>query len=160
MSRGFFKVTAKGNVGTDIDVNHLPSGDLVINFSMAASEYYKDANGNRVERTEWFKITAYRKTAELINEMVQKGTELYLEGKLVNSKWQDQQGNDRKATEIIATSFDVLRRGKERPMADAQPQDQHRQPQGQYQSAPQNNGYMQPPARTSQQNNHSYSNNY
>ena len=159
MSRGFFKVTAKGNVGTDIDVNHLPSGDLVINFSMAASESYKDANGNKVERTEWFKITAYRKTAELINEMVQKGTELYLEGKLVNSRWQDLQGNDRKATEIIASSFDVLRRGKERPLADAQSQGQN-QSQEQYPSAPQNNGYMQPPARTPQQSNHSYSNNY
>lgn len=151
MSRGFFKVIAKGNVGSDIDVGNLPSGDMVVNFSMAASEWYKDAQGNKVERTEWFKMTAYRRTAELINEMVQKGTELYLEGKLINSKWQDQHGNDKKTPEVIVSSFEVLRRGKERPLADAQPQGQY-QSQGQYPAAPQNNGYMQPPARQQQNN--------
>lgn len=114
MSRGYFKVQAKGNIGSDIEMNTLPTGNTVVNFSMAATEAYTNSKGERIENTTWMRVTAYRQTADLLVQLAQKGTELLIDGKLSVSKWQDKNGNSRESTEIIVDSFDVLRRGKER----------------------------------------------
>lgn len=147
MSRGFIKVTAKGNLG-GIEARYLPSGDAVVNFSLASTSTYTDNAGQKVENTTWLKGVAYRKTAELMAELLQKGSEIFLEGKLSVNKWQDQQGNNRETTEVIVDSFELLSRGKQQaanqPQAGNQQHDSGHHQQGNgYQQAPQGNNQRQ-----------------
>lgn len=129
MSRGFIKVTAKGNLGS-VEFNTLPSGDRVANLSLAATNSYTDKSGQKQESTTWVRLVGYKKTAELLEQLVQQGTELLVEGNLSVNKWEDQNGNNRETTEIVVSSFEVLRRGKERE--DAQQQGYNNQQQQGY----------------------------
>lgn len=138
MSRGFIRVQSKGNIGK-IELHALPSGDPVVNFSLACTEIFNDRNGARKEETQWLRCVAYRKTAELIFSLVEAGTELLLDGKLKNRKWQDQNGHNRETTEIVVDSFDVLRRGKQR---DEQNQQQGYQQNAQSQHGHRNNNHQ------------------
>ncbi|MBT0587974.1 single-stranded DNA-binding protein [Alteromonas oceanisediminis] len=142
MSRGFIKVIAKGNIG-QLEAKNLQSGDLVVNFSLASTSAYTDNNGQKVENTTWLKGVAYRKTAELISNLLQKGSEIFLEGKLNVCKWQDQQGNNRETTEVVVDSFELLSRGKQ--------QAANQQQSAGYQQAQQTNSHppqnQQPVAR-------------
>ena len=107
-SRGVNKVILVGNLGNDPEVRYMPNGDAVANLSIATSESWKDKQGQLQEKTEWHKLTAYRKLAEIIGEYVKKGSRLYVEGKLQTRKWQDQQGNDRYTTEVIISEMQML----------------------------------------------------
>ena len=123
-SRGVNKVILVGNLGNDPEVRYMPNGEAVANLSIATSESWKDKQGQLQERTEWHKLTAYRKLAEIIGEYVKKGSRLYVEGKLQTRKWQDQQGNDRYTTEVIISEMQMLGGNENKGAGSAQQQSQ------------------------------------
>lgn len=107
--RGINKVIILGNVGQPPEIRYLPNGGAVANFTIATSETWKDKNsGEKQEKTEWHRCTAYRKLAEIIGEYVIKGSKVYVEGKLQTRKWQGQDGQDRYTTEIIVYEMQML----------------------------------------------------
>lgn len=107
-SRGVNKVILVGNLGTDPEVRYMPNGNAVANLSLATSESWKDQQGQLQERTEWHRLTMYRRLAEVAGEYLKKGSQIYVEGKLQTRKWQDQQGQDRYTTEIIVDQMQML----------------------------------------------------
>ena len=109
MARGVNKAILVGRVGKDPEVRHTQSGMAVAGFSLATSEQWKDKNtGEKQEKTEWHNITAFGKLAEIINQYVTKGMELYVEGSIKTEKWQDRDGNDRYTTKIMARDIQML----------------------------------------------------
>lgn len=109
------KVILVGNVGTDPEIRYLEGGVAVANFSLATSESYKNKNGERVEQTEWHRIVLWRGLAEVVEKYVKKGTQLYIEGRLQTRSWEDQNGNKRFTTEIVADNMKMLSRKSDRP---------------------------------------------
>jgi single-strand DNA-binding protein len=107
-SRGVNKVIVVGNLGNDPEVRYMPNGNAVANLSIATSESWKDQQGQQQERTEWHRVTMYRRLAEIAGEYLKKGSQVFIEGKLQTRKWQDQQGNDRYTTEIIADNMQMM----------------------------------------------------
>lgn len=108
-SRGVNKVILIGNLGQDPEVRYLPNGGAVCNISVATSETWKDKNtGEQQERTEWHRVVMFRRLAEIAGEYLKKGSKVYLEGKLQTRKWQDQQGQDRYTTEVVADEMQML----------------------------------------------------
>ena len=113
MSRGINKVTIVGNLGQDPETKALPSGSYVTNISVATSESWKDKQtGQQQERTEWHRIVFFNRLAEIAGEYLKKGSQVYIEGKLQTRKWQDQNGQDRYTTEIVANEMQMLGGGK------------------------------------------------
>ncbi|MFY7697695.1 MAG: single-stranded DNA-binding protein [Legionella sp.] len=109
MARGINKVILVGNVGTDPDVRYLPNGNAATTLSIATSESWKDKQtGEKQERTEWHRVVCFNRLGEIAGEYVRKGSKLYVEGSLRTRKWQDQQGQDRYTTEVIATDIQML----------------------------------------------------
>lgn len=120
MARGINKVIIVGNLGADPDTRYMPSGDAVTNFSVATSESWKDKQtGEQKERTEWHRISTFRRLAEIAAEYLRKGSQVYIEGKLQTRKWQDKDGNDRYTTEIVGRDMQMLggRPGGDAPAA-------------------------------------------
>jgi len=107
-SRGINKVILIGNLGEDPEVRYSQAGVAIANLSVATSESWKDQQGQVQQRTEWHKVSMYRRLAEIAGEYLKKGSEVYLEGKLQTRKWQDQQGNDRYTTGIIVDQLQML----------------------------------------------------
>ena len=108
-SRGINKVILIGNLGQDPEVRYMPNGGAVCNITVATSETWKDKNtGEQQERTEWHRVVMFRRLAEIAGEYLKKGSKVYLEGKLQTRKWQDQQGQDRYTTEIVADEMQML----------------------------------------------------
>lgn len=113
-----------GRLGKDPEVKYLSSGDAVVNFSIACSDDYKDKSGNKVEQTNWINIIAYRKLAEIINQYTHKGSKVFVSGKQVTRKWQDQNGQDRYSTEIVANELLMLdSRDNQQPAQDSHNQE-------------------------------------
>lgn len=109
MSRGVNKVIIVGNLGQDPEVKALPSGSYVTNISVATSESWKDKQtGQQQERTEWHRIVFFNRLAEIAGEYLKKGSQVYIEGKLQTRNWQNQNGQDRYTTEIIANEMQML----------------------------------------------------
>lgn len=103
------KVILVGNLGADPDINFLPSGEAVVNFSLATSLRRKAKDsGERVTETEWHRITCYGKLAERASELLKKGRQTYIEGRLRTRKWQDKEGVTRYTTEILANDFQLV----------------------------------------------------
>lgn len=100
---GVNKAILVGNVGQDPDIRFTGEGNAVANLSLATSEKYKGET-----HTEWHKLVAFRKTAELIQQYVKKGTRLYIEGKIQTRKWEDKEGNNRYTTEIVVNNMQFL----------------------------------------------------
>lgn len=108
-SRGINKVILVGNLGNDPEHRVLPSGGNVTNISIATSETWKDKQtGQAQERTEWHRVVFFNRLAEIAAEYLRKGSKVYVEGSLRTRKWQDQSGNDRYSTEIIANEMQML----------------------------------------------------
>ena len=107
-TKGVNKVILVGNLGNDPEVRYMPNGNAVANLSLATSESWKDQQGQVQERTEWHRLTMYRRLAEIAGEYLRKGSQIYVEGKLQTRKWQDQQGQDRYTTEIIVDQMQML----------------------------------------------------
>ncbi|MCW8109837.1 single-stranded DNA-binding protein [Alteromonas ponticola] len=107
-NRGVNKVILVGHLGNDPEVRYMPNGNAVANLSLATSESWKDQQGQVQEKTEWHRLTMYRRLAEIAGEYLKKGAQIYVEGKLQTRKWQDQQGQDRYTTEIIVDQMQML----------------------------------------------------
>lgn len=97
------KVMLVGRLGADVVLKFTQDGQPVASFSIATDESYNDQNGNKVQKTEWHKIVCYKKLAENCANYLHKGSLAYIEGKLTTRKWQDQQGQNRYTTEIVAS---------------------------------------------------------
>lgn len=153
------KVILVGNVGMDPEVRAMEGGVKVARLRLATTERYRDRQSNEnKEHTEWHTITLWRGLAEVVDNYVRKGSQIYVEGRLRTREWTDQQGNKRYTTEILADTMNLLGRRPEgqvsdnsgtytaspRPAASAQPA----QPQYQQPSAPtyQQPTYQQPAA--------------
>ena len=109
MARGINKVILIGNLGQDPEVKYMPNGGAVTNVTIATSESWKDKNtGEQKENTEWHRVVFFRRLAEIAGEYLKKGSKVYIEGKLQTRKWQDQSGNDRYTTEIVANEMQML----------------------------------------------------
>src|SRR5210317_2058833 len=108
-SRGINKVILVGNLGNDPEHRMLPSGGAVTNISIATSEAWKDKNtGQQQERTEWHRVVFFNRLAEIAAEYLRKGSKVYVEGSLRTRKWQDQSGQDRYTTEVVANEMQML----------------------------------------------------
>ena len=119
MSRGVNKVILVGNVGKDPEIKYTASGAAIANFTLATAESWNDKKtGEKVEKTEWHRLVAFQRLAEIIGEYVVKGSQVYIEGKLQTRKWQDSNGQDRWTTEIVANDMQMLG-GK--PQAESKP---------------------------------------
>lgn len=108
MAGGINKVILVGNLGQDPEVRYMPNGNAVANIRIATSESWKDQQGQRQERTEWHSVVMFRKLGEIAGQYLKKGSKVYIEGKLQTRKWQDQNGNDRYTTEIVADQMQML----------------------------------------------------
>jgi single-strand DNA-binding protein len=109
MARGVNKVIIVGNLGSDPEVRYMPNGGAVATLSVATSETWKDKqSGDRQERTEWHRVVCFNRLGEIAGEYLRKGAKVYLEGSLRTRKWQDQQGQDRYTTEIVANEMQML----------------------------------------------------
>ena len=109
MSRGVNRVIIIGNVGQQPESKTLPSGGQVANLSLATSESWNDKqSGQKQERTEWHRVVFFNRLAEIVTEYVKKGSKIYVEGKLQTRKWQDNDGQDRYTTEIVASQMQML----------------------------------------------------
>lgn len=120
-----------GNVGQEIEMRFTASGSAVANLSLGVSDDYKDKTGKKVEQTNWIRVVAFGKLAEIIGEYLKKGSKIYISGKQVTRKWQAQDGSDRYSTEIVAEQMQMLdsrndngnqNEAPARPPQNAQPQ--------------------------------------
>lgn len=99
---------AIGNVGQDPQVRYTQAGMAVATFSLACNESWKDESGEKQEKTEWLRCTAWGKLAEIVNEFVKKGASLYISGRLSTRKWTDKQGVERYTTEVVVSQMLML----------------------------------------------------
>lgn len=97
-----------GNLGKDPETRYMSNGDAVTNITVATTDTWKDKNGEKQEKTEWHRVTFYRKLAEIADEYLKKGQSVYIEGRLETRKWDDKNGIERYTTEIIASDMKML----------------------------------------------------
>jgi single-strand DNA-binding protein len=110
MSGGVNKVILIGHLGADPSMRYTQSGTPVAQFNMATTERYNDRNGERQERTEWHRVVVWSKLAEICNQYLKKGKQVYIEGRLQTRQWEDQSGNKRYTTEVVANQMQMLGR--------------------------------------------------
>lgn len=110
MSKGTVnKVILIGRLGKDPDVRYMPSGDAIANISLATDSSWKDRNtGQMQEATEWHRVAFFGRLGEIAGQYLRKGSRAYIEGRIRTRKWQDQSGQDRYTTEIIADQLQLL----------------------------------------------------
>ncbi|MFC0179673.1 single-stranded DNA-binding protein [Thorsellia kenyensis] len=105
-SRGVNKVILLGNLGADPEVRFMANNDPVATLSLATSETWRDKNtGENREKTEWHRVVVFGKLAEIAQQYLKKGSQVYVEGQLQTRKWQDQQGVERYTTEIVISGY-------------------------------------------------------
>lgn len=102
------KVILVGRLGQNPELRNTPGGAAVTNFSVATNESWNDKNGQKQERTEWHRVVVWGKLAELCQQYLQKGRQVYLEGRLQTRQWQDKDGQTRYTTEIQAQTVQFL----------------------------------------------------
>ena len=109
MAKSVNKVILIGNLGKDPELRYTPSGTAVASFSLATNERYKDKEGNWQDRTEWHKIVAWQRLAEIAGEYLKKGRTCYIEGRLQTRSWDDKESGQKKySTEIVASDLVLL----------------------------------------------------
>ena len=109
MSNGVNKVILIGNLGQKPEMRYTATNSAVANLSIATTESWKDReSGEMRDKTEWHKVVFFGKPAETIEKYLDKGSKIYVEGKLQTRKWQDKDGNDRWTTEIVGNQFNFL----------------------------------------------------
>lgn len=100
------RVILLGNVGADPEIRRTQAGKPIANIRLATSESWRDANGERKEKTEWHTVVCFNEgLCKVIENYVKKGSKIYIEGALQTRKWQDQSGNDRYSTEVVLQGF-------------------------------------------------------
>jgi single-strand DNA-binding protein len=111
MGRGINKAVIVGTLGKDPEIKYAANGNAVVNISVATNESWKDRQtGEAQERTEWHRIVMFGKLGEIASQYLKKGSQAYFEGKIKTSKWQDDNGNDRYSTQIVANEMEMLGR--------------------------------------------------
>ena len=105
---GVNKVILVGNLGRDPETRHLENGRAVTNFPLATSETYKTKEGERVTKTEWHNVVLWTPLAEIAEKYLNKGSQVYIEGKLTTRQWDDKDGNKRYTTEVVAREMTLL----------------------------------------------------
>lgn len=103
-----------GRLGRDPELKYTQSGMPVTSLTVATDESYMDRDGNRVDRTEWHRVSVFQKAAENCAQYLSKGSLVYVEGRIQTRKWQDQQGQDRYSTDIVANTVRFLDRKSDR----------------------------------------------
>ena len=154
------KVILIGNVGQDPEIRYtgdVNNGTKVATFRVATTERYRDRTGNLQEHTEWHSIVVWRNTADVVEKYVKKGTQVYIEGRLRSRSWDDQNGNKRYVTEIVADTLQLLGRKPEGQQGGYHGAGQPQQPtyqqpgvQQAYQPSYQQPAYPQQPMHTVQ----------
>lgn len=107
MANGINKVILIGNLGADPEVKHLESGNAVANLPIATTEYYRDKDGNRQERTEWHRIVLWRRLAEIAEQYLHKGDQIYIEGRLQTRSY-EKDGVTKYITEVVGNNMTML----------------------------------------------------
>lgn len=115
MSRGMNKVMIIGNLGRDPEMRYTPSGRPVTTFSVATTRSWHSADGERHEDTEWFNVVAWGNLAEICNNYLHKGQQVYVEGRLQTRRWEDSEGNKHFAIELVAREMIMLGDRKDMP---------------------------------------------
>jgi single-strand DNA-binding protein len=113
---GVNKVILVGNLGADPEVKYLSNGTTVANFRIATTENRVSRSGEKTALTEWHRIVAFGRLAEICGEYLNKGKQVYIEGRLRTRSWEDKEGNKRSTTEIVAARMQML--GAPGPSAD------------------------------------------
>jgi single-strand DNA-binding protein len=150
MARGVNKVILVGTCGQDPETRYLPNGNAVTNLSLATSEQWTDKQtGQKVEKTEWHRVSLFGKVAEIAGEYLRKGSQVYIEGKLQTREW-EKDGIKRYITEIVVDMQGTMQLLGGRPEGgDAAPRQQRPAPERQQpaprQPAPQQNQQAAPP---------------
>jgi len=109
MARGINKVILIGNLGADPEVRYTPAGSAVANLRLATSDSWRDKQtGEMQDRTEWHRVICFNRLGEIAGEYLRKGSKVYIEGRIQTRKWQDNTGNDRYTTEIVASEMQML----------------------------------------------------
>ena len=109
MARGINKVILIGNLGADPEIRYAASGGAIANVRLATAESWRDKeSGEQQERTEWHRVVFFGRTAEVVEQYLRKGSQIYVEGRLQTRKWQDRDGNDKYTTEIVANEMQML----------------------------------------------------
>lgn len=106
------KVILIGNLGVDPEVRYTQGGQAVANFRIACNDTWTDKSGQKQERTEWMRIVAWGKTAELCGEYLQKGRQVYIEGRLQTREWTDKENRKQWTTEVVANQVVFLGSGQ------------------------------------------------
>jgi single-strand DNA-binding protein len=110
---GLNKVILIGNLGRDPELRYTASGQAVANFTLATTESIPKKDGGREDRTEWHRIVAWGKLAEICGEYLAKGRQIYVEGRIQTREWEDRDGNKRWTTEVVARNMQMLGRRSE-----------------------------------------------
>ncbi|MBW8010044.1 MAG: single-stranded DNA-binding protein [Chloroflexi bacterium] len=108
MARGLNKVMLIGNLGRDPEMRYTPSGRPVTTFSLATNRTWKTTDGERRNETEWFNIVAWGSLAEICNKYLNKGRQVYVEGRLQTRRWEDDDGNKHQNIEVVAKEMVML----------------------------------------------------
>jgi single-strand DNA-binding protein len=120
--RGVNKVILVGNLGRDPEIRYTRDGTAVANLNLATTDTWNDANGQKQERTEWHRVVAWGKLAEIAKEYLGKGRQVYIEGRLQTRSWEDKDGNKRYTTEVRADQMLMLGgRGGDSPARESGP---------------------------------------
>jgi single-strand DNA-binding protein len=136
MAKDLNKVLIIGRLGKDPEMRYTPGGSPVTTFSVAAGRQWKDGNGDVREETEWFNVVTWNKLAEICNEHLRKASRVYIEGRLQTRQWQDQEGQTRYRTEVIASDMIMLDSRVARESGPDDDYDQRPAPRGGYNKAP------------------------
>lgn len=110
MSQSVSKVILIGFLGDAPEVRFSQQGEPVSTFSIAVNENWKDAQGTKQERVEWFRVVSFGRLAEVCGEYLQKGRHVYIEGRLQTRRWEDRQGEKRTTVEVVASQMRILDR--------------------------------------------------
>lgn len=108
MAKDLNKVMIIGRLGKDPEARYTSQGTMVTNFSVASGRSWTDSSGEKQEETTWFNVVAWDKLGEICNNYMNKGSRVYIEGRLQTRKWQDNDGNDRYTTEVVASDVILL----------------------------------------------------
>jgi single-strand DNA-binding protein len=108
MSKGVNKVILIGNLGDEPELRYTGDDTAVCNMSLATNESYTDSDGNEVQKTEWHDVVAWGRLGEVCNEYLEKGSQVYFEGKLQTREWEDRDDNTRYSTEVKAQEMMFL----------------------------------------------------
>lgn len=108
MSRGLNKVMIIGHLGRDPEMRYTPSGKSVTTFAVAVSRSWNSGDGERRSETEWFNIVTWGNLAEICKQYLNKGQQVYIEGRLQTRKWEDKEGVKHSSVEVIASDMTIL----------------------------------------------------